>query len=135
MRKVPEFVCLRKFGFSKPVSEGHNGDYTAEDTEVAPEESYDVANLISSETSLGSEGQYHMPVLDLDFEAHLEPSSTQGHFHLYLNKYMTWHQYVTLLGAMEYAGILEKGFVELSVRRGATYVRKPGVKKTKTRRF
>lgn len=126
MRKIPEYMGSRKLAFSKAVARGVNG-YGPEDTEVEEASSYEEANLISS--SIGNEG--HMPVLDLDFETHLEPSSTPGHYHLYLNRYLSWSQYVTLLGAMEYAGLLDHGFVELSVKRGATYVRKPGVKKEK----
>ena len=79
-------------------------------------------------TSLLGDG-LHAPVLDIDFGAHLVPSSTPGHFHLYLNKAMTWRKYRRLLRALGRAGILEPGYVKASLRRGYSAARKPGVRK------
>jgi hypothetical protein len=82
----------------------------------------DDANLI---TSLTEDGR-HAPVLDLDFGASLVPSTTEGHWHLYLDKTMTWRQYRRLLKALGRAGVLERGFVKFSLRRKFSAVRKPG---------
>lgn len=67
----------------------------------------------------------HAPVLDIDFPACLIPSSTPGHFHLYLDKPVPWLTYRTLLEALAEAGLIEEGYMRASIDRGATYVRKP----------
>lgn len=71
----------------------------------------------------------HRPVLDLDFPAMLVPSSTPGHFHLYLDKPMKWTAYHDLLGALAEAGIIEEGYAEASQVRGYSAVRVPWLKK------
>lgn len=71
----------------------------------------------------------HRPVLDIDFPAALIPSTTPGHFHLYLDKPMGWSQYSRLLGALAEAGIIEQGYLGASIDRGYTSVRLPWVKK------
>lgn len=85
------------------------------------------ANLVGS--LLEGDTGYHMPVIDLDFDTHLEPSSTPGHFHLYLNRAISWEKYQALLEALYKAGIIEEGFYEMSIARGQSFVRYPGVKK------
>ncbi len=84
------------------------------------------ANLVASL----SEDGLHRPVLDIDFPAELIPSTTPGHFHLYLNKPMTWDKYQVLLRALADAGVIEEGFAACSVKRGMSYVRTPETKKT-----
>jgi hypothetical protein len=59
----------------------------------------------------------------------LIPSSTPGHFHLVIERAMTWRSYKRLLKAMTRAGLLEKGFTTMAIRRGYTSVRVPWVKK------
>lgn len=98
---------------------------TAERYEVASEST---ANLIGSQ--LSGAPHTHAPVLDLDFPAKLVPSTTPGHFHLYLDRAMPWSQYRSLLIALGEAGVLEPGYVSASIRRGQTFVRKPGIVKT-----
>lgn len=71
----------------------------------------------------------HRPVLDIDMPVRLVPSSTEGHFHLHIDKPMMWDTYVDLLEALEEAGIVEKGYVTVSKRRGYTAVRLQGVTK------
>lgn len=90
-------------------------------------------NLISSEVDDGT--GLHMPVLDIDFAAELVPSRTPGHFHLYLDKPMTWGTYRNLLRALADAGVIEPGYASASIERGATFVRKPGVPKRGTARY
>lgn len=139
----PGWLARRKTAFLEIIKDGYNG-YRDTDGDPVDNLDYESANLVSSEINPGSactsfadfletdsySGEtVHQPVLDLDFPAHLEPSTTEGHFHLYLNKNVPWSKYVVMLGALEYAGILEPGFARLAILRGASYVRKPGVKK------
>jgi len=81
-----------------------------------------LANVITSEISPG----LHAPVLDLDFGARLVPSSTPGHFHLYLDKAMPWDTYRELLYALSKAGIIETGWANASASNGFSCVRKQG---------
>lgn len=77
------------------------------------------ANLISSLTTSGM----HAPVLDIDFEARLVPSRTEGHYHLYLDKEMPWWKYRFLLWALKVVGIIEPGYYGASVERRMTFCR------------
>lgn len=72
----------------------------------------------------------HSPVLDIDFPARLVPSTTPGHFHLYLDGLaLHWSAYIDLLVALGRAGVLGEGYVNASIDRGMTTVRPPHVKK------
>src|SRR6187399_43822 len=71
----------------------------------------------------------HEPTLDIDHNCVLLPSTTPGHFHLYIDVPMSWENYQKLLDVMAEVGILEKGYVDVSKKYGATYVRMPHVKK------
>lgn len=77
------------------------------------------ANLVSS---LCADGQ-HMPAIDIDLPIRVKPSSTEGHFHLFIDHKISWEQYVNILRALYEAGIVERGFYELSVARGASFLR------------
>jgi hypothetical protein len=88
-----------------------------------------VSSAIDGDDPWPGEQPLHLPVLDIDFPAHLEPSTTLGHFHLYLDKEVEWDKYVAFLEAAKNADILEAGFVNASIKRKATYVRYPGVVK------
>jgi hypothetical protein len=90
----------------------------------------DEANLVGSLIEGARDGVgLHAPVLDLDFPARLVPSTTEGHFHLYLDVPMTWRTYHDLLLALGRAGVLEPNYVAASLARRQTFVRKPGVVK------
>jgi hypothetical protein len=84
------------------------------------------ANIITSEVQNTS---MHAPVLDIDMPCALVPSSTPGHFHLLIEKGLTWRQYRRLLRALGRAGILERGFVHRSIARRYSAVRVPWEKK------
>lgn len=87
----------------------------------------DEAQVVTSEM-YGSPGQ-HAPVLDIDFNVEVVPSSTPGHFHLYLDKQMDWPTYRSLLIALAAAGIIEDGYALASIRRRHTAVRVPWLRK------
>lgn len=88
------------------------------------------ANLITSKQERYPYGtEYHRPVLDLDFEAELVPSSTPGHYHLYLDRLLTKANYMKLLVALADAGIIQQGFADASIERGASSARLPWIKK------
>lgn len=80
-------------------------------------------------TSATGVGDWHLPVLDIDIPHKLVPSSTEGHSHLYLDVPVKWDDYVKLLRLLAQIGVLEYGYVDASINKGATMVRKPGVKK------
>lgn len=101
--------------------------------EVARE---DEANLIGSRLKKGLLGigpDLHAPVLDIDLPCKLVESSTPGHFHLFIDKAITWEQYEAILRALGAAGIIEPGYESASIRRKQTFVRKPGVVKPSVR--
>lgn len=86
------------------------------------------ANLIDSRVP-GKEG-LHRPIFDFDgIECTLIPSSTPGNFHLYLEKEVEFDKFLKVLEAMVEAGLIQRGFHQLTRLRGAAYARKPGVKK------
>jgi hypothetical protein len=88
---------------------------------VEPED----ANLVSSRLK----NNMHSPVIDLDIPHALVPSTQPGHSHLYLGVEIPWWRYLILLAAMRQAGIIERGFFWWSLRRRATFVRLPWIKK------
>ncbi len=72
----------------------------------------------------------HSPCLDIDFEAELIPSSTPGHYHLYLDGLeLTWEKYKNLLTALAEAGVISSGYKRYSLNYGRTLLRRPGLMK------
>lgn len=72
---------------------------------------------------------FHRPILDLDFDAALIPSTSADHHHLYLDKVLTWSQYVKLLDVLAEVGIIEPGYRDASIAREFTSVRLPWITK------
>lgn len=103
-------------------AENLNETYAEDDDRAEVDPADPATNLISSE-EVGTD--MHLPVIDLDFPCSLVPSATPGHFHLYLGKPITWTAYQRLLEALCEAGIVERGFCNLSLERGASFVRHP----------
>lgn len=85
------------------------------------------ANCVSSQV-VGAK-DIHMPAIDIDVPCRLVESSTPGHFHLYIDHPITWPRYAAILSALTEAGIVEQGYLDASLARGATYLRMPGHKK------
>lgn len=127
-------MLKRAFAYVKNL-----GGYTGEQ---AREVSEPFANLVSSRVEradmapfnggVDKEYELHLPVLDLDYDVQLVPSSTPGHFHLYLNRPIPWRKYVNVLNALADAGLVEYGWAAASIRQGASFVRKPGEPKEET---
>lgn len=84
---------------------------------------------INCVTSRVSGGNRHIVAVDIDAPVEVYPSSTPGHFHLYINKEMSWEHYEELLTVMARVGILEPGFALASQVRGYSCLRLPWVKK------
>lgn len=87
------------------------------------------ANLI---TSMVPDSKAHKLVIDIDLPAVLLPSSTPGHFHLFIDKEMDWDVYVQLLRALVAAGIVQSGYLNAAERRMHTAVRLPWIRKEET---
>lgn len=98
-----------------------------EDETRTPVTNPDDANVVSS--IFEGTGRYHRPVLDIDFPAALVPSTTPGHFHLYLDKVLTWEKYEKLLRVLAEVGIIEQGYANVSIERRHTAVRVPWIRK------
>lgn len=83
------------------------------------------ANLLGSRTAEGM----HLVTLDIDFPARLLPSSTPGHFHLLLDKPMTWRQYRRFLRAAYLGGLIGWNTYWRSLDNAASFVRANGIVK------
>lgn len=82
---------------------------------------HDRVNLIGSEIHPG----IHAPVFDIDFPVRAIPSRTPGHYHLYIDKAVSWEDYKELLNVLAKVGIVEKGYVSAAIAKGGTFVRLP----------
>jgi hypothetical protein len=89
--------------------------------------SLDEADIITSHVH--GPRDLHTVMLDLDVPAHLVPSSTPGHSHLYIDAPMPWRTYKRLLVALADAGVIEHGYANVSVARRFTALRLPWIKK------
>lgn len=71
----------------------------------------------------------HKVIIDLDLPAQLIPSTTPGHFHLYVDHIIPRDKYLNLLDALAEAGLVEPGYAAASRARGYSAVRLPWIKK------
>lgn len=85
-------------------------------------------NLITSRSD-DLNNTSHYPVIDFDFGLRLLPSSTPGHFHLYIDKGLSWEDYKKLLKVLVEVGLVQEGYLGASLQRGFTAVRLPSVTK------
>ena len=91
-----------------------------------------LANVISSaviEPNLTWKTRRHTVALDIDFPCAVVESTTPGHCHLYIDKLMPWEDYEKLLKVCGEIGLVEEGYVKASIRRRATHLRLPWVRK------
>jgi hypothetical protein len=103
-----------------------NADYTEADRRRLVDDPAQ-AHVVTSRVA-GADDM-HKVVIDLDLPAALVPSTTEGHFHLYVDKAMSGDAYFRLLDALVDAGLVEAGFASASRARGHTAVRLPWIKK------
>lgn len=87
------------------------------------------ANIITSEVAYGPNRGTHKVLLDIDMPVKILPSSTEGHFHLFIDKELDTGVYFDLVEAFVKAGIVEDGYLAASAERGYTAVRVPWVPK------
>lgn len=99
------------------------------------EEAEAVSSLIahSDAGAFSSPGGYHDVLIDVDRDVVLVPSSTAGHFHLYIPLGCPWDDYLNFLKAAARIGLVEEGYVSASESRGATSLRLPWIKKGEER--
>lgn len=93
-------------------------------------------SLVKGDEPLISEGRttyrwdmLHKPVIDIDLPIKVLPSTTEGHFHLFIDKEMTWDHYRDFLCALASVGIVEQKYVNATIDRGFSAVRLPWIKK------
>jgi hypothetical protein len=87
--------------------------------------SHPLVNCISSSGPDGTQ----RPLLDLDCPHFYLPSTTKGHGHLGLNVPMSRFKWSVLMAVLGWTGVLERGYVLWSLRRGANFIRTPDTKK------
>jgi len=91
------------------------------------------ANVVSSELRprWACDVRRHVIALDIDYPAHLIESSTPGHYHLYLDVPggIEHDDYMFLLSLLGRFGVVEKGYAEVSIKRGHSDLRLPWVTK------
>ncbi len=125
-KKVPGILQrVLKKGLRKKDADRYDSD---QELDVA---SLDDAEIVTSAviTPDGTEVG-HAPVLDIDgINVELIPSTTPGHYHLYIDKVMSWPKYEQLLRALYNAGIIEYEFLQLSIKRKGSQIRLPWIKK------
>ena len=83
-------------------------------------------NLMGSRIK-GSEKHYF--ILDIDYPVWLVPSSTTGHFHLFLDKKLSGKEYREALVGLWRAGIIADGNYNQLMKTGQQFFRLPGVSK------
>lgn len=95
---------------------------------IRDEADIDKANIVCSDIKY-TDKQVHKPVLDINMPVKLIPSTTPGHFHLFIDCPMSWEKYQLLLEVMAAVGIIEHGYMKTSVQCKGSDVRLPWIKK------
>ena len=88
-----------------------------------------VGNVHAAEavSSARNAGNRHRVMLDIDVPVALV-RSTQNH-HLYFDVDLSWDDYRALLEALAKCGIIEPGYAKASIKRKATFLRLPWIRK------
>lgn len=90
------------------------------------------ANVVSSEKKTGEGGPVrHVVALDIDYPAYVVETSTPGHHHIYLDVPggVEHEDYMELLALLGRIGVIEKGYAEVSIKRGHSDLRLPWISK------
>jgi hypothetical protein len=113
-----------------------NSESAQEERELEPDltQAHVVSSVLRPEPGTKKKSpKRHMILLDLDYEAHLIPSTREGHYHLYLDvpdgvPQDKWEAFMT---AAKEAGVIQEGYAESALKRGFACLRLPWVKKSK----
>jgi hypothetical protein len=113
------------------VTKWDDSSSTEETNDERQPASLNESNVVCSlhKASWGN-NEYHALLLDLDIPAYLVPSSTPGHSHLYVDAVIHESKYWPLIEALADAGVIEKGYADVSKKRGFTTLRLPWAKKS-----
>jgi hypothetical protein len=66
----------------------------------------------------------HAPAIDIDrIHCELKQSSTEGNYHLYIDKPMSWSDYAKLLTVLFEIGVIEEGFYRRSLEDEQSFLR------------
>lgn len=133
LKRLKTYVVDWKFSFVPSDIPDYEPGIDREEADL------DKANIVSSETRPlwgKHEMQRHAVLLDIDYPAYLVESSTCGHSHLYLDvpggvKHEDYMELLALLGRI---GVIEKGYAEVSIKRGHSDLRLPWVTKAQQKR-
>lgn len=127
---------IRERVITEPRNFGNDPIMVRDPETPKPETPKEVTTLVGAEAVSSEDVKTgrHMILLDIDHHCELIPSSRKGHYHLYIQMGMmgeglTWEQYEPLLKAMAEAGMIEKGYYEVSKQRKATFLRLPWIRK------
>ena len=71
-----------------------------------------------------------LPTLRLKVPVKLVPSSSAGHFHLYLEHAMDWELYKNLLLGLRDTGVIGRDFCTMCIRWRVSFLLKPGLAKS-----
>lgn len=140
-KEFPQFLSIAKNLVSATMKTLEGGDSNSFSGEPDRKKIYSPlteSNIVGSQI-WGTESPYnaafpddfelHKPVLDIDLPCWLKESTTPGHFHLIIDKEMSWSEYKRLLRVMCDVGILEDGFVAAAISRKASWIRTPWTQK------
>lgn len=127
---LPDFARDLVKYYSYGVADGSIDSGLVYETSITDGTDEGEVNVVSSKHKKGkSKSRKHKPLIDIDFPAALIPSSTPGHFHLYLDKDMDEEQYMSFLLTLRSHEIIADGNVNQMGNHGATFLRLPWVKK------
>lgn len=129
-------------GLHRPVFDIDNGAFTTREDTVRGLLILDRGSEVDTlkwlevrrafiEADLASDNYGGIDCIMLSKEAYTVESSTPGHFHLLIGHTTTWERYLVILQAMLAAGIVQRGYVDHAIHRGAAFVRTPWSKKIK----
>ena len=71
-----------------------------------------------------------MIYIEMTEQMSLVPSTTEGHGHLYIDVPVSRTKMMWLLWSLRLCSVIEQGNFWWSLRRGGTFVRRPGIAKT-----
>lgn len=126
--QLPKFMKKHKTVRTDLLSYDEAFAYVKNDKVQERDAPVDEANIITS-LDIDSYGAYHRPVLDIDFEAKLIPSSTEGHYHLYIDKLIPTQAYFNLLDALAEVELIQPAVAKFARERGYSAVRLPWINK------